>query len=122
MLNQPTSSPMITRMLGFCPCWAEAGMLAIVAVVHNTTSAPEIVLNMLIAVSSMSAAEAPGRSLRPSPPSERLACADPCGSHFGNRSDALPAANWAKRAECAMRFRQVVAPQRDGRWHEAEVA
>jgi hypothetical protein len=35
-------------MLGFCPCWAEAGMLAIVVVVHNTTRAPQIDLNLLM--------------------------------------------------------------------------
>src|ERR1700752_3949744 len=50
-LNQPTSSPMITRMLGFCPCWAEAGMLAIVVAVHSTTRAPQIVLNQLMIAS-----------------------------------------------------------------------
>jgi hypothetical protein len=36
------------RMLGFCPCWAEAGMLAIVVVIHATARAPQIVLNMLM--------------------------------------------------------------------------
>src|SRR6516225_7508935 len=58
MLNQPTSSPMMTRILGFWPCWAEAGMLAIVVVVLNTTRAPQIVLNRLMVASSMAAADA----------------------------------------------------------------
>jgi len=40
---------MITRILGLCP-WAEAGTLAIVVAAHNTTRAPQIALNMLIAV------------------------------------------------------------------------
>src|ERR1700748_1256450 len=45
---QPMSSPMMKMMLGFCPCWAEAGMLAIVVAVHSTARAPQIVLNMLM--------------------------------------------------------------------------
>src|SRR6516164_1844746 len=44
----PMSSPMMKRMLGFCACWAEAGMLAIVVAVHITTRAPQIFLNMLM--------------------------------------------------------------------------
>src|SRR5262249_20054454 len=56
---QPMSSPMMKRILGFCPCCAEAGTLAIVMVIHITTRAPQIVLNLLmVALSSMSAAEA----------------------------------------------------------------
>src|SRR5262249_49465558 len=43
---QPISSPMMKRMLGFCPCWAETGMLAIPVVIHTTTRAPQIVLNI----------------------------------------------------------------------------
>src|SRR6516165_1608213 len=63
----PMSSPMMKRMLGFCPCgccccWAEAGMLAIVVAVHITTRAPQIDLNRLmvafLSVGLVSAAEA----------------------------------------------------------------
>src|SRR6516165_356624 len=63
----PMSSPMMKRMLGFCPCgccccWAEAGMLAIVVAVHITTRAPQIDLNRLmvafLSVGFVSAAEA----------------------------------------------------------------
>jgi hypothetical protein len=45
---QPMSSPMMKRMLGFCPCCAEAGMQAIVVATHNTTSAPQIALGLII--------------------------------------------------------------------------
>src|SRR5690348_18139778 len=43
---QPISSPMMKRILGFCP-WAEAGTLAIVVAAHNAARAPQITLNML---------------------------------------------------------------------------
>src|SRR6516164_7967022 len=52
------SSPMMKRMLGFDPGWAEAGRLAIVVAVHSTTRAPQIVLNKVMVASSVSAAEA----------------------------------------------------------------
>src|SRR5215831_16420163 len=74
----PISSPMMKRMLGFCPCgccccWAEAGMLAIVVAAHATTRAPQIVLNMrMVAFLSVGCRNA-GRSLRPTPPTDGLA-------------------------------------------------
>ena len=39
---------MMKRMLGFCACWAEAGLLAIIVTMHETTRAPQITLNMLM--------------------------------------------------------------------------
>src|SRR5262245_19718596 len=61
----PMSSPMMKRMLGFCPCWAEAGMLAIVVPTHATTRAPQIVLNMLMVGFPRCWPPKQGRSLRP---------------------------------------------------------
>jgi hypothetical protein len=61
----PISSPMMKMMLGFCPCWAKAGALAIVVAVHNTARARQIFLDRLIVtllnvwlLSTMSAVEA----------------------------------------------------------------
>src|SRR5262245_3763838 len=71
MLNQPTSSPMITRMFGFRSCWAEAGMLAIVVTAHNTTIALQIVLNILMVPFLDAGCWSSGRSLRPTPPANR---------------------------------------------------
>src|SRR5215475_6086687 len=70
MLNQPTSSPMMTRMLGFWPCWAEAGLLAIVVAIHNTTRAPQIPLNMLMVAFLCVGCRIQGRSHRPTPPTD----------------------------------------------------
>src|SRR5579872_3320772 len=77
---QPMSSPMMNRMLGFCPCaWAGAGRLAIVAAVLNATSALQLVLN-----DPMIAFPFFGRQIygpRPSPDSIHrpiFAFADPC--------------------------------------------
>jgi hypothetical protein len=84
---QPMSSPMMKRMLGFCP-WAEAGMLAIVVTEHNTTSALQIVLNTFMIASPMSAADAGPQRFTPlDPPTVFAFKLD----HSGNRSDALVA-------------------------------
>src|ERR1700757_4770149 len=79
----PMSSPMIKRMLGFCPCWAEAGLLAIVVAVHNTTRAHQITLNMLMVAFPSVGCRSPGRSLRPPPPTKSLffAHAEACFGH-----------------------------------------
>src|SRR5712671_4605555 len=66
---QPMSSPMMKRMLGFVP-WAEAGALAMVVAVHKTTRAPQITLNMLMVASLDVGRRNPGRSLRPTPPTD----------------------------------------------------
>src|SRR5215468_1144037 len=105
---QPMSSPMMKRILGFCPCCAEAGTLAIVMVIHITTRAPQIVLNLLmVALSSMSAAEAPSRSLRPRPPTEfwLLPMQDRVRGHSVGRSEdskfaEAPWMRYALSADC----------------------
>jgi len=74
---QPMSSPMMKRMFGFCPCcYAEAGTLAIVVAVLNTTRAHQIALNLLIVIPySMLAAELRPQP-SPAPPAEfMLMCA-----------------------------------------------
>src|SRR5262245_15127258 len=105
---QPMSSPMMKRMLGFCPCWADAGMLAIVVAVHITTRAPQIVLNRLMVafldVGCRKARAAAFAHLHP--PTE-----NPLPIHVrscsGNRLNAERAENWAKQRAYAMRLRQM---------------
>lgn len=70
------------RMLGFCPCgccccWAEAGTLAIVAQVHNTTRAPQRALDRLMVCFLNVGCRCSGRSLHPTPPAGRLSLHDP---------------------------------------------
>src|SRR5260370_20167999 len=87
---QPMSSPIMKRMLGFCPCWAEAGMLAIAVAVHNTARAPQIFLNRLMVASLNVGCRCPGRSLRPPPPTDRVSAFWPIQDHAsGSQSDAL---------------------------------
>src|SRR5262245_54411071 len=81
---QPMSSPMMKRMLGFCPCWAEAGMLAIVVAVHITTRAPQIVLNMLmVAFLDVGCRKAGAAAFAQLHPPTDNASADPCGITLG---------------------------------------
>src|SRR5262245_27672542 len=67
----PMSSPMMNRILGFCPCWAETGRLAMVVAAHATTTAPQIVLNRFM-VASFVGCKNPGRSVRPDSMTEQL--------------------------------------------------
>src|SRR5216683_7396429 len=104
---QPMSSPMMKRMLGFVP-WAEAGALAMVVAVHKTRRAPQITLNMLMVASLDVGCRNPGRSLRPTPPTDLVsAFFAHTGSCFGLRSGALRAERWPKCFGCAMRIRQL---------------
>src|ERR1700730_13795259 len=103
----PMSSPMMKRMLGFCPCWAEAGTHAIVAAVHNTTRAPQIALNRLMVAFLNVGCRCPGRSLRPTQRNRRSPCFLLLQDHASGRCrDASLAGSWSKRPGCAMRFRQ----------------
>src|SRR5882724_10922342 len=69
----PMSSPMMKRMLGFVP-WAEAGALAIVVAVHNTTRAPQIALNKLMVTLLMEAAEARAAAFAPFREATKCSC------------------------------------------------
>src|SRR5215470_11337156 len=118
----PMSSPMMKRMLGFCPCWAKAGMLAIVVVLHAKTRAPQIVLSMrMIAflkcrLPNLGPQSSPTSTHRPSLPLPIHA-----GSCFGQSVGRLARGRlgevswkrYALPARCSLSL--PIAPQRDGR-------
>src|SRR5579872_6970092 len=105
---QPISSPMMKRMLGFCPCaWAGAGRLAIVVAVLNATRALQIVLNGPMVAFPFSAAKLRAAAFaRLHPPTDFYFCQSMQRHVSGNRSDALRAGDWSKQTGCAMQLRQ----------------
>src|SRR5437879_3277490 len=93
---QPMSSPMMKRILGFCPCWAEAGMLAIVVAVHNTTRAPQSFLNRLMVAFLNVGCRCPGRSLRPTQRTDRVFAFWPIQDHASSIDRNLANVNFVE--------------------------
>src|ERR1700752_3491079 len=112
----PMSSPMMKRMLGFCPCaWAGAGRFAIVVAIHDATRALQIVLNKPMIAFLFSATEATGRGLRPAPPADRFCLCRSEQEHVsGSRSNASRRGDWLKQTGCDMQLRQVPVFCADG--------
>src|SRR6202012_3031312 len=110
----PMSSPMMKRMLGFCPCgccccWAEVGMLAIVVTPHAKARAHQIALNLLMVAVLDPAADARAAAFaRLHPPTVwlRRSVQDDI---LANRSAAPRMEKWSKRPGRAIRFRRIEA-------------